>query len=97
MSHFKEQEINFGTIKQKSSKTLTFNAEIQIPKISDIQVACGCTKVKWNEVDRTLTVDYKAGNIPNQVVGDQAVNKEVEVFYRDGTSETLTIKGFKTR
>lgn len=97
MSHFKKQEINFGTIKENSSKTFIFHAEIHIPKVSDIQVACGCTKIKWDEADRTLTVVYKAGYIPAQVIGNQTVNKEIEMFYKDNTSEILTLKGFKTK
>ena len=97
MSHFKEQVIDFGTMKRNSSKKFTFNAELDIPKIVDISVACGCTKVKYSEADRTLTVEYKAGNIPNQVLGNQAVHKTVGIQYKDGTSEELVIKGYKVR
>ena len=97
MSHFKEQVIDFGTMKKNSSKTFVFNTLPTIPQVIHIEVACGCTKVKYSEVDKTLTVVYKAGEIPNQVVGNQSVNKLIDIFYKDGTSETLLIKGYKTR
>ena len=47
MNYFKEQTIDFGSVKRNTSKEIIFTAEINIPKVVDITVGCGCTKVKW--------------------------------------------------
>lgn len=97
MNYFKEQIVNFGSVKRNTSKEIIFTAERNIPKVVDITVGCGCTKVKWYEDSRILKVTYKAGEIPNQVIGNQDITKTVTLYYKDGNEETLTIKGIKTR
>lgn len=97
MSHFKESVVDFGTVNRNSSKIITFQALAGIPNIIDIQVFCGCTKCKWYPESRELKVTYKAGEIPNQVLGNQDVRKEVVVVYNNRTSETLVLKGIKLR
>ncbi len=97
MSHFKEATVDFGTVNRNSSKIITFKALPTIPNIIDIQVLCGCTKCKWYPESRELQVTYKAGEIPNQVLGNQDVRKEVVVVYNNRTSETLVLKGIKVR
>lgn len=97
MNYFKEQTIDFGSVKRNTSKEIIFTAERNIPKVVDITVSCECTKVKWYEESRILKVTYKAGEIPNQVIGNQDITKTVTLYYKDGNEETLTIKGIKTR
>ena len=97
MTHFKEQTIDFGSVKRNTSKEIIFTAEKTIPTVVDISVGCGCTKVKWYQDTKILKVIYKAGEIPNQVIGNQDVSKTVTMYYKDGTEETLTIKGIKIR
>lgn len=97
MSYFVNQTINFGTVNRNSTKVITFNALSTIPAIIDIIVSCGCTKCKWYPESRELKVTYKAGEIPNQVIGNQDVRKEITVVYKDRTSEVLEIIGVKLR
>ena len=97
-NYFTKDNINFGTIRANSSKTFTFNGIIGIPEVKSIDAACGCTKIKYDAGTRNLTVKYKAGNIPNQVVGNkQKVHKTLTVYYTNGESEELSLSGFKIR
>ncbi len=87
----------FGKIRKNSKLTVTFQANPGIPEISDFVTPCGCTKVKWDGSTRKLTILYKAGEIPNHLgFSNQRVTKYVHVYYKDGTSDILTIKGIKT-
>lgn len=97
MSYFKNPEIDFGTIRKNSSKDYVYEGLPTIPEVINLEVSCGCLKLKWDSGYKTLKVTYKAGYIPPQVQGNQAINKEITVYYKGGTSETLILKGIKTQ
>jgi len=87
---------NFGTIKKNTTRIITFKANPGLPEIESLSAPCGCTKVKYDSQSRLLTVQYNAGEIPRHLGrSNQAITKYVHVTYKDGTSETLTIKGIK--
>jgi hypothetical protein len=97
MNYWINPEVNFGTIKKGRSIDIVFKANINVPKIKNIETSCGCTKAKFDEKEREIKVTFKAGEIPRHITtGMQSVNQFVKVFYEDGTIETLSIRGVKT-
>jgi hypothetical protein len=97
MSHWKQTTVNFGSVKQDKVLDLEFEALHTIPVIVSLDASCGCTTPKYDPFTRKLSVKFKAGKIPNQVTGNQPVEKYIYVKYQDGSLETLSIKGTKIR
>lgn len=97
MNYWKEMKINFGSIKRNTSKKIIFEALPDIPEIKGITASCGCTTFKYNKEDGTLKIIYKAKDIPVHITGNQSVIKYIHVTYEDGTQDTLTLTGVKTR
>lgn len=97
MSYWKNQTVELGVIKHGSPKKITFNALSTIPEIERIEPFCGCTSPKYDKDKKVLTVVYSNGSIPSQVQGLQSIIKKIQIFYKNGKSEILTIKAIKTR
>lgn len=97
MSYFKESVKNIGSIRKGKVVKVQFEALLTIPVIVNLISSCGCAKVVYNPMTRILEVTYKAGNIPNHITGNQNINASISVYYNDGTSEVLNIKGLKLR
>lgn len=95
--YWKEYEKDFGRIKENKDVLFTFHALANIPEIDSITAQCGCTKVKYEPKDRTLSVVYKSGFIPNHLENIQEVVKTILVNYKDGVQEVLLIRGVKER
>lgn len=96
-NYWQSRKVNFGTIRRNSSRDFEFQGLITIPEVKEINVGCGCTKVKYDNKMRILKVRFDAGEIPNHIEGNQEVYKIITVVYKDGTEDTLVIEGTKTR
>lgn len=97
-SHWKEQELSFGTIKENSSSlTLKFHALSTIPEIDELHADCGCTKPKYDADTKILSVVFKAGYIPKHLTTRQVVRKMITVRYKNGEKEYLYINGIKIK
>jgi hypothetical protein len=97
MSYWKENEIRFGNVKQGNSKTVTFEGLPDQPEIKEMEAYCGCTSLKYDSSTKTLTVTYKAGNIPAHIQGNQVIDSRIDIHYTNGETEQLAIKGLKIR
>lgn len=97
MSYFKESVKNIGSIRRGKIVKVNFEAVITIPVITNLISSCGCAKVVYNPVTRILEVTYKAGEIPKHITGNQNINASISVYYNNGESEVLNIKGLKLR
>lgn len=97
MSYFKESVKNIGSIRRGKIVKVNFEAVITIPVITNLISSCGCAKVVYNPVTRILEVTYKAGEIPKHITGNQNINASINVYYSNGESEVLNIKGLKLR
>ena len=97
MSYFKESVKNIGSIRRGKVVKVNFEALITIPVITNLISSCGCAKVVYNPVTRILEVTYKAGEIPKHITGNQNINASISVYYNNGESEVLNIKGLKLR
>lgn len=97
MNNWQSLTYDFGKIRKNTSKTITFQANPVIPEIADFSTPCGCTKIKWDGGKRILTIQYNAGEVPKHLGNrNQEITKYVHITYKDGTTDTLTIKGIKT-
>ena len=97
MSYFKESVKNIGSIRRGKIVKVNFEALITIPVITNLISSCGCAKVVYNPMTRILEVTYKAGEIPKHITGNQNINASISVYYNNGESEVLNIKGLKLR
>ena len=97
MSYFKESVKNIGSIRKGKVLKFQFEALPTIPVITNLISSCGCAKVVYNPVTRILEVTYKAGEIPKHITGNQNINASISVYYSNGESEVLNIKGLKLR
>lgn len=97
MSFFKESVKNIGSIRKGKVIKVKFEALITIPVITNLISSCGCAKVVYNPMTRILEVTYKAGEIPKHITGNQNINASISVYYNNGESEVLNIKGLKLR
>ena len=97
MSYFKESVKNIGSIRKGKVLKVNFEALITIPVITNLISSCGCAKVVYNPMTRILEVTYKAGEIPKHITGNQNINASINVYYSNGESEVLNIKGLKLR
>ena len=95
MSYFKESVKNIGSIRRGKIVKVNFEAVITIPVITNLISSCGCAKVVYNPMTRILEVTYKAGEIPKHITGNQNINASINVYYNNGESEVLNIKGLK--
>ena len=96
-NYWQEKSLSFGTVRRNNSTILTFQALDNIPEIARITVPCNCTVPKFDKATKQLKVIYKAGEIPQQVVGNQSITKFIHIQYETGESDTLTITGTKLR
>jgi hypothetical protein len=97
MSYFKESVKNIGSIRKGKIVKVQFEALHTIPVITNLISSCGCAKVVYDPMNRMLNVTYKAGNIPKHITGNQNINASISVYYNNGQSEVLNIKGLKLR
>lgn len=97
MSYFKENVKNIGSIRKGKVIKVQFEALITVPVITNLISSCGCAKVVYNPMTRILEVTYKAGEIPKHITGNQNINASISVYYSNGETEVLNIKGLKLR
>mgnify|MGYP003506486252 FL=1 len=97
MSYFKKSVKDIGSIRRGKVIKVQFEALITIPVITNLISSCGCAKVVYNPMTRILEVTYKAGEIPKHITGNQNINASISVYYNNGESEVLNIKGLKLR
>jgi hypothetical protein len=91
----KETAYDFGSIQQGRPAMHVFtiqNSASDTLRIQNVQASCGCTTPVWNKEPvapgskTTIQVGYNAA-------ADGVFEKTVTVFYNDGKTKTLTIKG----
>jgi len=97
MSYWEKSEINLGVIKAGSPKRIVFKALETIPAIKTIVPYCGCTATQFDKQTKELVITYSNALIPEQVQGNQATQKRINITYEDDTAEILTIKATRTR
>jgi hypothetical protein len=97
MNYWEKLEINLGVIKAGSPKKIVFKGLDNMPNIKTIGVYCGCTTTQYNKETKKLIITYSNSDIPQQVVGPQAVLKRIDINYEDGTIDLLTIKATRIR
>ena len=97
MKNWKNYTVNLGYVKQKSSKTFTFTSTVPL-EISRVQPECpDCTKF-IDYKDNTLTMKYDSPEFPKHILKSESIiNKEIAVFYEDGTSDKLKFVGILKR
>ena len=97
MKNWKNYTVNLGYVKQKSSKIFTFTSTLPL-EISRVEPSCGgCTKF-IDYKDNILTIKYDAPEFPKHILKSESIiNKEITVFYEDGTSDKLKFVGFLKR
>lgn len=91
---WEEYEIDLGEVKKKSTVSAIFTAKEDIKTIAGIVASCGCTTPIYDLEKKTLSVSFKAGNIPFHLrkQGFYIANKKITVTYEDGTKDQLFIK-----
>lgn len=97
MNNWKNYTVNLGYVKQKSSKIFTFTSTLPL-EISRVEPACGgCTKF-IDYKDNILTIKYDAPEFPKHILKSESIiDKEITVFYEDGTSDKLKFVGILKR
>ena len=97
MNNWKNYTINIGYVKQKSSKIFTFTSTLPL-EIFRVEPGCGgCTKF-IDYKDNILTIKYDAPEFPKHILKNELIiNKEITVYYEDGTSDKLKFVGFLNR
>lgn len=97
MNNWKNYTVNIGYVKQNTSKTFTFES-IKPLDISRVQPSCGsCTKF-LDYKDNILTIKYDAPIYPvHLTTKEQVVNKNLTVYYEDGSKDELKFVGFLTK
>ena len=97
MNNWKNYTVNIGHVKQETSKTFTFESNLPLD-ISRVQPSCAeCTKF-IDYKDNILTIKYNAPQYPIHLrTMEQVINKEIEVYYNDGTQDKLKFVGFLKR
>lgn len=92
---WEQKSINIGTIREKQKVSVVFRTT---KDISDLVLQfvprCGsCTTIEKYK-DNKLELIYKASTIPYHLgISNQPINKFVDVYYKDGSVDTLEIKG----
>lgn len=98
MSHWQSNLIYFGKFKEGNTVRMVFRANSDIPAVKQFQGSCGCTDFSYDPGKFELRVKLSLNKIPPQVAGNiMDIHKTITVFYEDGTSEVLHIKGIITK
>ena len=94
MNNWKNYTTNLGNVKQNTSRTFTFESTKSL-EISRVQPGCAsCTKF-IDYKNNILTLKYDAPMYPIHLGNnEQVINKEVTVYYEDGTQDKLKFVGF---
>lgn len=97
MKNWKNYTINLGYVKQKTNTTIKFYSLLPLD-ISTVQPGCSsCTKF-LDYKDNILSLKYTAPEFPKHLVKSETIiNKEVTVYYNDGTSDVLKFVGILKR
>ena len=94
MKNWKETTINLGSVKQNTTKIITFESTRLLDIVSVTPGCPGCTKFV-DYKDNLLTIKYIADSIPKHLRGEGAtINKIVTIQYEDHTEEVLRFIGF---
>lgn len=66
---FQNKVVDLGTIKQKTTHTVSFYASEDLPKGVRLGSSCGCSVPRLIG-DREIQVTYKAGSVPLHLIGE---------------------------
>lgn len=97
MSKWIQSEINFGKSKENTTLRFQFKLKDATTAIQKTVGSCGCTALDFNKGKGELNVKLNINRIPPQVQGIMPVSKTITVYYEDGTTEVLYLKGTVTR
>lgn len=97
MNNWKNYTVNIGHVEQNTSKEIKFESYRPLD-ISRVQPSCGsCTKF-LDYKDNILTIKYDAPSFPIHLNNRESViNKNVAVYYEDGSKDELKFVGFLTK
>lgn len=94
--NWEEFSVNVGNIPAGSEKVVIFKSKGPL-EIRSIEPSCGCIRnLGYNKETRELRISYYASQIPFHLRGQggyEIMYKEISVIYKDGSSDTLSIKG----
>ena len=98
IKNWETKTISLGKVREGGQKIVEYKGTPLLPRVTNLDADCGCTKLKWVEDKKILQVTFKAGKIPNQVQGNvQPFNKRIFVTLADGTVDILILSGTKYR
>lgn len=93
VKYWKQSFVN-GELKEGTSSMYTVEATDNIPAIKSISSSCGCSRPKYNKVEKKLEIYFKAGRVPlvRRGFGYYITKKRIVVFYVNGESDTLYLE-----
>ena len=97
MNKWNKYTVNIGNVKQKTAVIVKYGSTIPLA-IQHVSPGCtGCTKF-IDYKDNTLTIKYDAPEFPKHILKSESIiNKEITVYYEDGTSDKLKFVGILNR
>ena len=89
-SDWKSSFIDLGTIVQKTTVTVGFEA-LRDLDIQDVQASCGCSKPLYDNKNRRILVNYTPSEVPVHLrhQGYYNASQTITVYYKDGTKDSL--------
>ena len=89
-SDWKSSFIDLGTIVQKTTVTVGFEA-LRDLDIQDVQASCGCSKPSYDSKNRRILVNYTPSEVPVHLrhQGYYNASQTITVYYKDGTKDSL--------
>ena len=89
-SDWKSSFIDLGTIVQKTTVTVGFEA-LRDLDIQDVQASCGCSKPLYDSKNRRILVNYTPSEVPVHLrhQGYYNASQTITVYYKDGTKDSL--------
>lgn len=94
--NWEEFLVNIGNIPAGSEKVVIFKSRGPL-EIKSVEPSCGCMRyLGYDKEKGELRISYYASQIPFHLRGQGGYDiayKEVDVVYRDGTRDVLSIRG----
>lgn len=90
-SDWKSSFIDLGTIVQKNTVTVGFEA-LRDLEIESVQASCGCSKPLYDSKNRRVLVNYTPFEVPIHLryQGYYNPTQTITVYYKDGTTDSLS-------
>jgi len=84
-----DSEIELGTIKEKTTHTVRFRWDGQVPEdleVTKLESSCGCTTPTFDKVSGILSAVFKANTVPQHLrrIGKMTSTKRVKIYTNKG-------------